>query len=249
MFLLVGAVQSGRQETALKHIQVLHAFADRDPQGLIIPHGIMPLHVSKLLLLLGWYTGMLKSFHLEFTKAQLTLVSNLFELHKAHVLHHWHLVGIPMISQDLKYTDASTVANCHLYNHPFWNLYEIKESRDEAKALFAAVTRKHQIEADRVILGIGSAAAVTMLWNALMSTALYVCLACAAPVLGAYYQRREAQENVRATKPTNTNTTATILLTAALAGVVRVVVPESEAIFAGSMLVTSHGQMAPDSAS
>jgi len=56
--------------------------------GLIIPHGIMPVHISKLLPLLGWYTGTLKSFQLEFTKAQLTVISNLSELHKAHVLHH-----------------------------------------------------------------------------------------------------------------------------------------------------------------
>ena len=90
MSLPVGAVTSGHHETALKHMQILHAFAsaDRDLQGLIIPHGIMPVHVSKLLPLLGWYTGMLKSFQLEFTKAQFTVISNLSELHKAHVLHH-----------------------------------------------------------------------------------------------------------------------------------------------------------------
>ena len=65
---------------------------------------------------------MLKSLHLEFTKAQRTAVSNLAELHKAHVLHHWRLIGIPMISQEVKHADASTVANCHLCNHPFRNL-------------------------------------------------------------------------------------------------------------------------------
>ena len=144
MSLPVGALKSRNQETTPKHIQVLHAFADRDLQGLIIPHGIIPLHVSKLLPLPGWYTGMLKSLHLEFTKAQRTAVSNLAELHKAHVLHHWRLIGIPMIS----HADASTVANCHLCNHPFRNLYEIRESGDGERALFAAVTRKHQIEAD-----------------------------------------------------------------------------------------------------
>jgi len=73
MSLPVGAVTSGQHERALQYIQVLHSFADRDIQGLIIPYGIMPLHVSKLLPLLGWYTGMLKSFHLKFTKAQLTI--------------------------------------------------------------------------------------------------------------------------------------------------------------------------------
>jgi len=157
MALPVGAVTSGHHEKALKHMQVLHAFADRDLQGLIIPHCIMPVHVSKLLPLLGWYTGMLKSFQLEFTKAQLTVVSNLSELHKAHVLHHRCLVGIPMISQEVKHADAIAVTNCHLCNHHFRNLYEIKESGDEEKTLFATVTRKHQIEADHVIGGIGSA--------------------------------------------------------------------------------------------
>ena len=115
-----------------------------------------------------------------------------------------------MINQEAKHADASTVANCHLCNHPFWNLYEIKENWDEEKALFAAVTRKHQIEPDRDFGGIGSAEAVTMLRDALLSTTLYVCLACAAPVLGARYQRREVRENVQTTRSTNADATAAI---------------------------------------
>jgi len=189
----------------------------------------MLLHVFKLLPLLGWYTGMLISYHLDFTKSQLAMVFNLSELHKAHVLHHWRLVGIPMISQEVKYADTRTVANCHLCNHPFRNLYEIKENRDEEKV----VTRKHQIEADRVIGGIRSKAAVTMLRDAFLSTALYVCLACAAPVLGARYQRRETTENIQTRTSKHSDATA-ISLTVALAGVVRVVIPGSEAILAGS---------------
>jgi len=151
-----------------------------------------------------------------------------------------------MISQEVKHADASTVANCHLCNHHFLNLYEIKESADEEKTLFAAVTRKHQIETDRVIGGIGSASAVTMLRDALLSTALYVCLACAAPVLGARYQRREAQEIAHKTKPSNTDATAATPMIVALAGVGRIEVLESEAIPAGSMLVAC--EMATDSA-
>ena len=83
-----GAVSSDNKEAALKNMKGLHDFADRDLQGLIIPHGIIPIHVSKLLLLFGWYAGMLKSFRLQFTKDQLAVVFNLSELHKAHVLHH-----------------------------------------------------------------------------------------------------------------------------------------------------------------
>jgi len=192
---------------------------------------------------------MLKSFHLQFTNDKLAVGFYLSELHKAYVLHHWRPVGIPIISQEVKYAHASTVANCHLRNHPFRNLYEIKEIGDEEKALFAAVTHKHQIEADRVTGGITSAAAVTILREALLSTALYVCLACAAPVLGAHYQRRGARENVQTTTSTHADATAAILVTVALAGVARVVVSESEAISAGSMLVASHGQMPTDSAS
>ena len=156
---------------------------------------------------------MLKSFHLEFTKAQLTVVSNLSELHNSHVLHHWRLVGIPMISHEVKCVGASTVANCHVCNHPFRNLYEITESGDEEKALFVAVTRKHQIEADHVIGGIGSAAAVTILRHTLLSIALYVCLACAALVLGARYQSREVRENADTTTSTHADATAAISVT------------------------------------
>jgi len=188
---------------------------------------------------------MLKTFHIEFTKDQLAVVFNfkLSELHKARVLHHWRLVGIPIISQEVKYA----VANCHLCNHPFRNLHEVKESMDEVKSLFAAVTRKRHIEANRVIGSMGSAAAVTMLRDALLSTALYVCLACTAPVLGARFQRREAGENVQAITNTHTDANAAILVIVALAGVARVVVLESEAISAGSMSVASCGQMATDS--
>jgi len=114
MSLPAGAVNSEHKEAVLKHIQGLHDFADRDLQGFIIPHGIIPIHVSKLLLLLGWYAGMLKSFRLQFTKDQLAVGFNLSKLHKAYSLHHWRLVGFPMISQEVKYVGASTVANCHL---------------------------------------------------------------------------------------------------------------------------------------
>ena len=49
MSLPAGAVSSEHKEAALKHIQGLHDFADRDLQCLIIPHGIVLIHVSKLL--------------------------------------------------------------------------------------------------------------------------------------------------------------------------------------------------------
>ena len=108
-------------------------------------------------------------------------------------------------------------------------------------------TRKHQIEVDRVIRGIGSTASVTILRDAILSTALHVCLACAARVLGARYQRRETRENVRTTQPTDADMTAAILIPVAPTGVVRVVVRESEAISVGSTLNVSHGQMEIDS--
>ena len=57
-----------------------------------------------------------------------------------------------MISQQVKYAHEGTMANCHLCNHPFWNLYEIKESGDEEKTLFAAATRKHQSEGRRLVV-------------------------------------------------------------------------------------------------
>ena len=82
------------------------------------------------------------------------------------------------MSQEVKHADASTVANCHLCNHTFRNLYEIKKSRVKEKTLFAAVTHKHQIEADRVIGGIGSAAAVTGMPCRLL---LCMCVWCALP--------------------------------------------------------------------
>jgi len=150
------------------------------------------------------------------------VVFNMSELHKGHVPHHWRLLVIPMISQQVKYTDERTLANCHLCNHPFQNLYEIKETGAEEKALFAAAARKHQAEADRDIGGVGTAATATMVRDALLSTALYVCLACAAPVSGARYQRRQAQKIVQMMTNNDAHATAALNLIVALAGVGRV---------------------------
>ena len=63
---------------------------------------------------------------------------------------------------------------------------------------------------------------------------------CDCPVLGARCQRREAQEIVLTTTSTDGDTTAAIPVTVALAGVGRVVAPESEAILEGSMSVVSY---------
>jgi len=80
MSLPAGTVAPEHQGAALKHTQALHDFADRDLQGLIIPHGIMPIHVSKLLVLFVWChsTAMLKSCRLQFIKDQLAVVFNFF---------------------------------------------------------------------------------------------------------------------------------------------------------------------------
>jgi len=186
---------------------------------------------------------MLKSFRLQFTKDQFVVVFNLSRLHKAHLLHYWRLVGIPMIGQQVKYAHEGTVANCHLCNQPFWNLYELKDTGDEEKALFAAATRKHQTKADRVIEGIGT---VIKLWDALLSTALYVCFVCAAPVLGARYQRREAQKMVQTRTSNNANATAVLPMAVVLAGVGRVKIPESETLLQNARSTASSGQIASD---
>jgi len=191
---------------------------------------------------------MLKSFRLQFIKDQLAVVFNLSELHKAHVLHHWRLVGIPMIGQQVKYTHEGTVANCHLCNHPLRNLYEMRETRDEEKALFAAATRKHQTEADGVIGGIATEAVVTKLRDALLFAALYVCFACAAPVLSARYQRREAQKMVQITTCIDANATALLSMVVPFAGVGRVETPERETMLQGARSAASGRQIASDGA-
>jgi len=191
---------------------------------------------------------MLKSFHLQFIKDQLAVVFNLSELRKAHVLNHWRLVGIPMIGQQGKYAHDGTVANCHLCNHPFQNFYEMRETGDEEKALFASATRKHQIEADRMVGGIGTAAAVTKLRDALLSTALYVCFACAAPVLSARYQRREAQKMVQITTSNDANATAVLSMVVPFAGVSRVETPERETMLQGARSTASSHQISSDGA-
>ena len=66
--------------------------------------------------------------------------------------------------------------------------------------------------------------------------------------MGARYQRREAREHVHTTHHTDTDMTVGILIPVAPAREVRVVVPESEAIFAGNTLNASNSQAATDSA-
>jgi len=46
MSLPAGTVALEYQEAALKHIRALHAFADRNLQSLIIPHGIRVAYLS-----------------------------------------------------------------------------------------------------------------------------------------------------------------------------------------------------------
>jgi len=105
--------------------------------------------------------------------------------------------------------------------------FGIKESGNEERTLFAAVTRKHQIQAGRVMGGIGSTATVTMLRDALLSTGLYVCLACEARVLGARYQRRETRENVHTTQTTDTDVNTMVALLILVAPVEVVISPQS----------------------
>jgi len=76
-----------------------------------------------------------------------------------------------------------------------------------------------------------------------------VCLACAAPVLGARYSRREAQEIVQITTSNDAHATAALPVTVALAGVGRVVTPQSEAMLEDSSSAVSCGQMETDSMS
>jgi len=57
-----GTVAPEHQGAALKHVRAIHDFADRDLQVLIILHGIMSMHVSKLLVLFGliyWHAQIL----------------------------------------------------------------------------------------------------------------------------------------------------------------------------------------------
>jgi len=112
--------------------------------------------------------------------------------------------------------------------------------------LFAAATRKHQTEADRVIGGIGTAAAVTKLRDALLSAALYVCFACAAPVLSARYQRREAQEMVQITTCNDANATTLLSMVVPFAGVGRVETSERETMLQGARSAASGHQIASD---
>jgi len=90
--------------------------------------------------------------------------------------------------------------------------------------------------------------AVTKLRDALLSTALYVCFACAVPVLSARYQRKEAQKIVQITTSNDANATAVLSMVVPFAGVGRVESPERETMLQGARSAAASRQIAPDSA-
>ena len=113
-------------------------------------------------------------------------VFNLAELHKTQVLRHWQLVGIPLAQHNLHQQDGIKLANCHLCDGQFCYLYVIKlEDGHEEKELFVTALDKYQIEADRVIGGIGAQRAAALLRDSLLNSGVCVCMSCAVPVLGA----------------------------------------------------------------
>ena len=76
-----------------------------------------------------------------------------------------------------------------------------------------------------------------------------MCLECAAPVWGARYQCREAQEIVHITTPNDAHYTSGLPVTVAIVRVRRVDAPENKAKLEASMSGTSHGQKETDSTS
>ena len=187
-----GAVLDEDCGTANGHVEALHALADRDIQRLIIPHGALPARLTVLLPLLGWYQGELAAFRFNTIRDQMLAVLNLAELQKTHVLRHWQLVGIPLAQHNLHQQDALNIANCHLCDGQFRYLYVIKvEEGHEEKELFATALNKYQLEADRVIGGVGAKRAVDLFRDTLRNSGVCVCMACAVPVLGARLRRRE----------------------------------------------------------
>ena len=188
-----GAVLDVDCGTANGHVEALHALADRDIQRLIIPHGALPARLTVLLPLLGWYQGELAAFRFNTIRDQMRAVLNLAELQKTHVIRHWQLVGIPLAQHNLHQQDALNIANCHLCDGQFRYLYVIKvEEGHEEKELFATALNKYQLEADRVIGGVGAKRAVDLLRDSLTNSGVCVYMACAVHVLGARLRRREA---------------------------------------------------------
>ena len=153
-------------------MEALHALANRDIQRLIIPHGALPGRLTALLPFLGWYQGELPAFRFNTVRDQMRDVLNLSELHKTHVIRHWQLVGIPIAQHNLHQQDTLKIARCHLCDGKFRYLYviKIKEGHEE-KELFATALDKYQIEADRVIGGVGAKRAVALLRDTLPNSA------------------------------------------------------------------------------
>ena len=90
-------------------------------------------------------------------------------------------------------------------------------------------------------------AVVTMLWDTPRSTALYVCLGCAALVLGACYKGREAQELAQSSTANAPQTTGSLTVTVGLPGMGSAVTPKNESTMDVNISAVSRGQVGTDS--
>jgi len=152
--LLAGAVAEEHEEAANKDIQVLHTFAETISRALLSHMASCQSMSASSCLYLDGMVRCLNNFAYTLQRTNLGLFSIWLSCRRL-MYYHWRLIGIPMISQQVKYSDEETVtvANCPLCNHPYRNLDEIIEIWKDERALFATAIRKHQTEADWVIGG------------------------------------------------------------------------------------------------
>ena len=186
----LGSMNANDLPIAKKHQTQLRALASL-PHDEQVPDGAVPCALAPLLGLLGMDANDRTTCIHQLTWAILRAVANGFELHKAHTVHHWQLVGVPLLG---------------LGSHQHQDLAECHACQQSCRALFRIKPQDGQAESDIIDKlcsntwdpGLDSQYTDTarrLMRQHFVWEGASVCFLCAAPVVAAKYVRKNHARN------------------------------------------------------
>ena len=156
-----------------------------------VPDGAVPCALAPLLGLLGMDADDRTTCIHQLTWAILRAVANGFELHKAHTVHHWQLVGVPLLG--LGSHQHQDLAECHACQQSCRALFRIKPQDGQADSDIINNLCSKDLDA-----GLDSQCTVTahrLMRQHCAWEGASVCFLCAAPVVAAKYARQRHARN------------------------------------------------------
>ena len=176
--------------TAQRHQAQLRALASL-PHGEQVPDGAVPCALAPVLGLLGMDAeDRITCIH-HLTWAILRAVANGFELHKAQTVHHWQLVGVPLLG--LGSHQHQDIAECHACRQSCSELFRIKPQDGQAESDIINNLCSNNLDS-----GLDSQCTDTarrLMRQHFVWEGASVCFLCAAPVVAAKYARQNRVRN------------------------------------------------------